>query len=156
MDILAKPLDPFKGVKIFERLSGAEAARAEAQSAQNIANFNAAVAEQQAKAERIRAGFAAKRQAKRGEQIKSKLRAALGKTGARIDVGTALAVEEEQAAELELENLLIGFEGEVLARRAMTQAELDRLSGRLAIERGRNLAAQRNVQFAATLLTGFA
>ena len=51
---------------IFETLSGAKGLRAEGKSAQNIATFNAAVAEQEATAARARAKFAQRRQVKRG------------------------------------------------------------------------------------------
>lgn len=152
---------------IFETLSGAKGLRAEGKSAQNIATFNAAVAEQQATAARARAKFAQKRQVKRGEEIKS---AQLAKIGAAGGVGSLVAADlaAEQAAELELETILIGFEGEVEARRAESQAELDRLSGRLAKQRGKAAARAASIGFGTqlatvpvggkggTLLTGFA
>ncbi len=131
---------------IFDQLSGAKGLRQEGKSAQNIANFNAAVAEQQAKAERQRAGFAQKRQAKKAAAIKSALEAKLGAAGG---LGSPVAADlvAEQAAELELENLLIGFEGEVKARRAESQAELDRLQGKLAKQKGKAAGRRANVQF---------
>ena len=57
---------------LFEALSGAKGLRAEGQSAQNIAEYNAKVAEQRAEAERLRAAFAQKRQAKRAAEIDRK------------------------------------------------------------------------------------
>ncbi len=152
---------------IFETLSGAKGLRTEGKSAQNIANFNAAVALEEAKALRTKAGFAQKRQAKRGAQIKSALTAKIGAAGG---IGSAVAADlaAEQAAELELENLLIGFEGEVLAGRAESQAEIDRLAGRLAKQRGKAGARAASIGFGTqlattpvtkkggTLLTGFA
>ncbi len=131
---------------IFETLSGAAGLRAEGKSAQNIANFNAAVALQEAKAQRAKAGFAQKRQAKRGVQIKSALIAKLGAAGG---IGSAVAADlaAEQAAELELENLLIGFEGEILAGRAESQAELDILQGKIAKRRGKTAARAANIKF---------
>ena len=137
---------------LFETLSGAKGIRAAGASEKNIAEFNAQVAEQQAKAERLRAGFAQKRQAERGERVTSSLQAGLGMAGG-LGAGTSLLLEAEQAAELELENLLIGFEGEVLARRAETQAELDRLRGRLAKQRSKAGARVANIQFGMQLAT---
>lgn len=135
---------------LFESLSGAAALRAEGESAQNIAEFNAAVAEQGAEAERLRAAFAQKRQAKTAAAIKSALTAKIGAAGG---IGSPVAADlaAEQAAELELANLLIGFEGEALAGRAMSQAELDRLSGKLAKQKGKAAARQANIQFALQL-----
>ena len=143
---------------IFEQLSGAKGLRAEGKSAQNIANFNAAVAKQQGVAAKQRAGFASKRQAKKAAQIR---RAQTADIAARGGMGSPVAGDliAEQAAELELENLLIGFEGEVAQRRAESQAELDILSGKLAKQRGKSAARVANIRFGTqigtTLLTGF-
>lgn len=142
---------------LFESLSGAKGLRAEGKSAQNIAEFNAAVAKQQATAERQRAAFAGERQAKKAAETKSALTAKLAAAGG---LGSPVAADlaAEQAAELELENLLIGFEGEVAARRSERQAELDILQGKLARQKGKSAARRANVQFgiqAATFLTGF-
>ena len=137
---------------IFETLSGAAGARVEGRSAQNMANYNAAVSEQEAVAQRARAGFAQKRQAKRGVEITSALTAKLGAAGG-IGSPVALDLSAEQAAELELENLLIGFEGEVAAGRAESQAEIDRLTGRIAMATGKSRARQANVKFGLELGT---
>lgn len=131
---------------LYENLSGAAAARAEGKSAENIALYNAAVMEQEAKAIRQKAAFGQKRQAKRAERIKSAL---VAKVAAAGGLGSPVAADlaVEQAAELELENLLIGYEGEVGAQRALSQAELDRLQGRLAKLRGKAAGRARNIQF---------
>lgn len=136
----------------FEELSGAKGLRAEGRSKQNIANFNAEVAEQQAKAELIRSGFNQQRQAEEAERIKSTLRAeigAAGGAGSPVEVDLTL----EQAAELDLENLLIGFEGEVLAGRLKSQATLDRLQGELFRQSGKSAARRANIQFATQIAT---
>lgn len=137
---------------IFEELSGAKGLRAEGKSAQNISEFNAQVEEQRAKGERTKAAFAQKRQAKKGVEIQSTLQAKLGKAGG---IGSPVAGDlvGAQAEELELENLLIGFEGEVAAQQAESQAELDRLQGKLAKQRGKNAARRANVQFGTQIAT---
>ena len=144
---------------LFETLSGAKGIRVAGASEKNIAEFNAQVTEQRAKAERIKAGFAQKRQAKKATEIKSALVAKLGAAGG-IGAPVAADLAAEQAAELELENLLIGFEGEVLAGQAESQAELDRLRGKLAKQRGKSAARAANIQFGvqlgtAAFLSGF-
>ena len=152
---------------LFDQLSGAAAARRQGTSEQNIANFNAQVAEREAEAARAKAKFEQKRQAKKAKAIESSLTAKLAKAGG---LGSPVAgdLAEEQAAELELENLLIGFEGEIAAGRAESQAELDRLQGRLAKQRGKAAGRAANIRFGTqlatlpvggsggTLLTGFA
>lgn len=139
---------------IYENLSGAKGLRAEGRSAQNIAEYNAQVAEQEAKAARLKTAFEQRRQAKAGERVRSALRARVGAAAG----GEQPLLEAAQAAELELENLLIGYEGEVAARRAESQAELDRLQGELARQKGKAAARRANIQFGlqtASLLTGF-
>lgn len=143
------------GVGALGQIQAGRAAEAEAESAQNIANYNAAVMEQEAKAIRQKAGFEQQRQAKKAARIRSTMQARIGVAGAVPSVGAPLLAMAEQEAELELENLLIGYEGEVAAQRALSQAELDRMGGRLAVQRG--VAAKQASYFGAgaTLLTGF-
>jgi len=85
---------------------------------------------------------------------KSALTAQIGAAGG---IGSPVAADlaAEQASELELENLLIGFEGEAAARRAETQAKLDKMSGQFARLRGKNEASAANVAFGLDL-TGLA
>ncbi len=149
-----------------------EAEIAQARSLQNIANYNALVMEREAEATRQRARFGQKRQAERGARVKSALVADIAAAGG---LGSPVAADlaAEQAAELELENLLVGFEGEVLAGRAETQAELDRLqaqiygrrvgplrqigkiTSRAFEQRARNLRTAALLGAGKTLLTGF-
>jgi hypothetical protein len=138
------------GLMAAGQIQAGRAAAAEGKSAQNIANYNAAVMEQQAKAERAAGEFKQVRQAEAGERIKSSMQAALGKAGG----GPQLLPESEQAAELELENLMIGYESELTAKRAESQAELDRLQGKLYKQKGRNLATASYLGAGSTLLTG--
>ena len=111
--------------------------KSQAESAANIANYNAAVAKQTAKAIELKTKFQQKRQAEAALRVRKTLRARMGKAGALPDVGTPLLLAGEQAEELELENLLIGFEGQTEAARARTQATLDRLQADLFKEKGR-------------------
>ena len=141
------------GLGAAGQIQSGRAAAAEGKSAQNIANYNAAVMEQQAKTERLRGGFEQVRQAKRGERVKSSMQAALGAAGG-LGAGSSLLLESEQAAELELENLMIGYESELAAGRAESQATLDRLQGKLYRQKGRNLATASYIGAGSTLLTG--
>lgn len=131
------------------------AAAAEGESAQNIQNYNAAVAEREAKAIESKARFEGVRQAKEAARIKSSLRARLGISGVRTDVGAPVVLAEEQAAELELESFLIGAEARAKAGRARSEAELARLQGRVFRERGRQVRAASFMRAGGTLLTGF-
>jgi hypothetical protein len=151
---------------IFENLSGAKASRAEGKSAQNLAEFNAAVSEQEAKAIRAKGTFEGRRAATDATARRSALKAKIATAG-----GASSPVAEDiiaaQAAEDELEQLLIGFEAETGARRAESQAAIDRLGGKAAKQRGKNRARAANIGLATqiattpvgakgkTLLTGF-
>lgn len=131
------------------------AAAAEGKSAQNIQNYNAAVAESEAKAIEAKGRFEGIRQVKEAARIQSALRARLGVSGVRTDVGAPVLLAEEQAAESEIAGYLIGAEARAKAGRARSEATLARLQGKLFRERGR---AQRTAAFmkaGGTLLTGF-
>lgn len=130
-------------------------AEAQAKSAQNIANYNAAIQEREAKAIKQKTAFEQRREVERVARVKSALRAKLAGSGARMDIGTPLMLQEEQAAELELENLLIGYEGRIGAQRAKSQAELDRLQGRIYRQKGKAARKASYLKAGTTLLTGF-
>lgn len=131
------------------------AAKAEGISAQNIQNYNAAVAESEAKAIEQKGRFEGVRQVKKAARIQSALRARLGISGVRTDVGAPVLLAEEQAAELELEGFLIGAEARAKAGRARSEAELARLQGRVFRERGRQRRTAAFLKAGGTLLTGF-
>jgi hypothetical protein len=131
------------------------AAAAEGKSAQNIQNYNVAVAESEAKAIEQKGRFKGIRQAKEAVRIQSSLRARLGVSGVRTDIGAPVLLVEEQAAESELEGFLIGAEARAKAGKARSQAELARLQGRLFKERGKQIKRAAFLKAGGTLLTGF-
>ena len=137
---------------LFEEVSGAKGIRAEGKTAQRISERNALVEEQRAIGEERKAAFAQKRQAKKGVEVQSALEAKLAAAGG---VGSPVAGDliGAQAEELELENLLLGFEGQVAAEQRLEQAALDRLTGRAAKQRSKNLARKANVDFGVQLAT---
>lgn len=129
-------------------------ARAEGEAAQRVSEYNASVAEQEAKATRARTRFEQRRQSQQAQRIKGSQRAALATSGAQIGTGTPLDLQVEQANELELENLLIGYEGRQAERRLQSQAGLDRTQGQIYRQRGRNEQAAARIGAGATLLQG--
>lgn len=129
-------------------------AEAQGKSAQNIANYNVLVQQREAKALRQKAGFESKRQAERAARIKSALTAKVAAAGG-LGAPVAADLAAEQAAELELENLLIGYEAEVGAGRALTRVQLDKLQGRIYRERGVTQRKASYFRAGTTLLTGF-
>jgi len=139
------------GTMAAGQIQAGRVAESEAESAKRIAEYNAAVMEQEAKAIRKQGSFEQMRQAKHAARVKSALRTKIARQGA-LESGL---LEEEQAAELELENLLIGYEAEREAQRAISQAEIDRAAGKLALQRGVSAKKASYIGAGATLLTGF-
>ena len=141
-------------VMAFGQYKQGQAAEAEGRSAKNVMEYNAQVEEREAAAKRAKAGFEQKRQAKAGARVKSALTAKLAAAGGS---GSPVAADlsAEQAAELDLENLLIGYEGEVEARRHESQAALDRMQGKIYKQKGKNIKRAKMWEAGGSLLTGF-
>jgi len=138
------------GLMAAGQIQAGRVAAAEAESADRIAAYNADIMEREAKAARAKGKFEQVRHAKRAARIKSTLQKDVLAQGA---LGSGL-LEEEQEAELELEGLLIGYEAETTAQRAESQAKLDRLSGKFALQRGKAAKKASYIGAGATLLTG--
>ena len=136
----------------FEELSGAKGIRDAGESAKRISEFKAEVSRQNAKAELLRSAFNQQQQAKEAERIKSAVKAEIGSAGG-AGSPVAVDIELEQARELELENLLVGFEGEIAAARLRSQAQLDILQGQLAKQQAKSAARAANVGFGLQLAT---
>jgi len=131
-----------------------EAGRAEAESRRNIELFNAEVNRQAAKGERQKAAFNQKRQAKETAEIRSRLIAATAaKGGAGSPVIADLAAES--ASEAELENLLLGFEGEVAAKKLESGAQLDVAQASIFRKRGKAARRAGRIGAGQSLLGGF-
>jgi hypothetical protein len=137
------------------QLQEGRAAAAEGESAQNIQNYNAAVAESEAKAIEEKGKFEGIRQVREAARIQSALRARLGVSGVRTDIGAPVLLAEEQAAESELAGFLIGAEARAKAGRARSEATLAKLQGKLFRERGRQARTAAFMKAGGTLLTGF-
>ena len=142
------------GVSAAGAAQQAAAAKSAAKSQQNLANFNAKVQENEAKAKEQASAFEAKRVAKAQSRDRSTLKTRLAKAGG---LGSPVADDLSgfQESEQELDQLLIGFEGETAAQRARNQGKMDRASGRAAMSRGKSKAAASYVSGGGSLLKGF-
>ena len=137
---------------IYESLSGAGDLRMQGENQQRIEEYNAQVAEQEGKAALMMSQFDQTRQAKDAERLKGKMIAEIGAAGGS---GSPVAINltMEQAAEMELENLLIGYEGQVMNQRKQQSAALSRLQGQLAKAEGKSAARRANIGFGLQLAT---
>lgn len=116
------------------------------QSQKAISNYNAQVAENEAKQRAQDAQVAANAQRAQNEALKAKQRALFAKAGV-VAAGTPLLVQAEQAATLEMSALEIERTGNMDAARLRSQAELDRMQGKSAARAG-------TMQAAGTVLSG--
>lgn len=137
------------------QVQAGRAAAAEAQSAQAIANYNAAVQEREAQAIEARTGLEQRRQAEEAARAMGRMRAGLGISEVVPTVGAPLRMQAKQASEFEMENLMLGYRGATAAARARSAAEIERLGGRLARQRGRAREQAAYIGAGTTLLTGF-
>ena len=131
-----------------------QAAKQEAEFQSDLSKRNAAVQEMDALAIEQQTTFAQKRQAGEAERVKGRQKVALAKAGV-LDSQLAEELTAEQAAELELDNLLIGFEGATKARRARSQADVDRAQAKILKQKGRNAQTASFIGAGSSLLKGF-
>lgn len=136
-------------------LQAGQAAASEAESQAAVAEYNAKIQEREAEAIEQQAQYAQRKQAEEAARYASTLRAEFGASGVVSSEGTPLLIQSRQAAESELENLMIGYQGQRGVQRALSQAVLDRAQARLYKQRGRSARTAGYVGAGTTLLTGF-
>tara|TARA_R110000823_G_scaffold274661_1_gene393511 strand:+ start:454 stop:984 length:531 start_codon:yes stop_codon:yes gene_type:complete len=114
-------------------------------SAQNLANYNAQIAQNDAIAARQKAEFDARAQERQAKLFAGTQRASMAATGGELlDMGD---VGDMSAEEAELENLAIRYGGEMGYRAGQQKATLARFEGSVAKQRATGQAAS-------SLLTG--
>jgi hypothetical protein len=131
------------------------AANTEGKSAQNMADYNADLAKQEAKAIEARGAVEQRLQAEEAARSLSSTKAGLGASGAVTTAGSPLLIQATQAAESEMDNLWMGYNTAVDASQARSQAAISRMEGKLARQKGRNKATGSYIGAGASLLTGF-
>jgi hypothetical protein len=136
-----------------------QAGRAQAEEAQGqaaVAAYNARVQEQEAAAIEAQTAFKQKRQAEEAGRYASTLRANLGASGVVPGEGTPLLIEARQAAEAELDQLMIGYQGQIGAARARSAGAVDMMQADIYRRKARNYGTAGAIGAGTTLLTGFA
>ena len=143
------------GLQAFGKYQEGQAAATEGESQENMMRYSAALQERQTKQIEQQTALAQRRQAEEAARNKGKLAANIAYSGSVRGVGTNLLIESKQAAEDEFENLIIGYEGRERATAARSQAELDKLQGKIYREKGRAGRTAGIIGAGSTLLTGF-
>jgi len=114
-------------------------------SAQNLANYNAQIAENEAIAARQKAEFDAKAQERQARLFAGSQRASMASTGGELlDMGDVVDMSAEEA---ELENLAIRYGGDMGFRAGQQRAQLADFEGAVAKQKARGEAVK-------SLLTG--
>ena len=143
------------GAKAASTIQQGRIADAEGRAEAKLQERNAQVDERNAVARELKARFDQLRQVVSGVKVLGRLRARLGASGARLDVGAPIRALRDQAEELELDNLLIGFEGAVEAGRFRERAVISRFKGSLAKTRGKAARRASFVKAGTSLLSDF-
>jgi hypothetical protein len=139
------------GGQVYSGLS----ANAEGKSSQNMANYNAQLAEREAKMTEQKTAYQQKLQAEEADRRMSTLRAGLGASGAVTTEGAPLMIQSKQASEFEMENLMTGFQGAQEAQGLRSEANLQRMQGKQARRAGKNAMIGSFIGAGSSLMTGF-
>lgn len=131
------------------------AASAEGKSAENMAKYNAAMAEREAKSIEARTKVQQRLQAEEAERRMGTLRAGLGASGAVSTEGSPLMIQTAQAVEDEYNNLMTGYTGREEATAARSQGALSLMEGKIARQAGKNKMYSSFIGAGSTLLAGF-
>jgi len=139
---------------VYGGIQSAKAAEQQGKDARAMSEYNARVEENKARQLESKSIYDQRRQADLANRKKSSMLASMGESGADLSVGAPLMVQAKQAAEFDLENLVIGYEGQTEAGAARNQATLDRLQGSISESQGRSRAKARYIGTGSSLLTG--
>ena len=130
---------------------GGISAYQEGKSEAGMEKYNAGIATQESKQIEVATGIEQIKQSQEASRQMSGLEAQAGvKSG-----GSPLEVMAKQASESELENLTIGYEGQVKAGQKRSEAEMALMRGKLAKQRGRNAMIGSFMKAGGTMLGGF-
>jgi hypothetical protein len=131
------------------------AAASQAKGEQAMANYNAAVANQNAVQTEKATLYKQQKQAEAADRQASTLRANLGASGAVPNEGTALQLQGTQAAQSELDNLMIGYQGQIQAGQYRSQAGLQQMQAGIYGQAAGNDMMAGMLGAGTSLLTGF-
>jgi hypothetical protein len=137
------------------QMEAGKAADAQAKSEQNMANYNAALGEREAKQTEAVTALQQKQQAEASDRAASTSKAGLGASGAVTTTGSPLLIQAEQASQNELQNLMIGYQGAEEATALRSGAALDVMGGKIARQRGSAAKTASYYGAGSTLLSSF-
>lgn len=124
------------GLQMKGQYEAGKAAEAQTKSEAAWREYNAQLAEREAKETQVAAAYEESKLRKGGERLKARQRALYAKAGVTPE-GSPLEVMEQTAVELEMDALLIRRGGQLGYQRYTAAAGLERMMGKSALLRGR-------------------
>lgn len=140
------------GGQIYGAISGYQAGKAE----EKMMDYNIGLKEQEAKQIEAVTGLKQAKQAEEAGRLQSSMEAGLAAGGAVSTTGTGLLAQARQAAESELQNLYIGYEGATQAGKARSEAGIMKMEKAIHRQQRRTKFAGDLIGAGGTALTGFA
>jgi len=141
------------GLQIGGQYQAGKEAEAQAKSQQAWNEYNAQLAEREAKEAQEAAAYEESKFRKGGERLKARQRTLYAKAGVTPE-GSPLEVMEQTASELEMDALMIRRGGQLGYQRYTAGAALERFAGKSALLRGRATRRASRWGMAATGLSG--
>lgn len=141
-------------LQTYGNVMGAMTQDAQGKSAQNMADYNAEISMREKHMIEQRGKGASIQQAEMASRRESTMLAKMGKSGVVTQTGSPLEILEEQGVQSEAENLGIGYDTQVAASQAESQAGLHTMQGKIYREKGKNLRNAGYISTAQTLLFG--
>lgn len=129
---------------------------AELRGAANISDYNAAVAEGNARAAGQQASAEEERIRREGRQALGAQRAAMGESGTTVAFGSNLDIQRQSATALELDALNIQYEGNVRRASLLNEAGAQRYNAKTARKSASSLMKTRWLSAVGAGLQGYA
>ena len=143
------------GLQLYGGIREGLANKAAADSAANMQKYNAQIELRRKHMIEQRGKRASILQAESASRKKSSLTANLGASGAVLQTGIPLDILGAQAVESEKENLGIGYDTQVAASQAESQAGMHELQADIYTKKGKNLMYGQFINTGTSLLSGF-
>ena len=141
-------------MQAYGQVKESNARRKAANADAEMSEFNAGVMEANARAVEQKMKFDQIVAQKKGQQAMGRLRAKLGASGAVMDEGAPLNLVVEQAFQTELQDALIGLQGQTEAAEYRSEAQAARMGAAVSRTRATNATTAGWINTGTSLLSG--
>ena len=132
-----------------------QAAAAAAKGQEAMAAYNAKVQEQESEMAVQQSLYRQNLHNREMSRAQGALLANLAASGVSASEGAPLLIQQKQAAEAEMDRLMIAYQGQIASGRSLSMAGMDRLQGGIYGQQAKSAKTTGYVNAGATLLTGF-